>query len=211
MPKSIGAISSNPRLAAGTGFSLLEVLVVVALIGLFSLLVLTQGGWLNEERELDQYQARLHDTLELLHEQSLFAGALVGLRLRHDGWQPMIFDLQQQQFIALDQRHLRRQALPRQLGLHWQLDDDDEQEGLAALTAPLLSDDDEAPQPEMASEEGGRDDPQGEAQVMPQLFFFPSGETSPVTLTLYARDTEVQRKLQLSSRGRVTNPEQERL
>lgn len=64
------------------GFTLLEIMVVVMLMGLLTAVLVSQGNWTSDDRQLEEEAARLEDTLALLNERSLFSGQLLALRLK---------------------------------------------------------------------------------------------------------------------------------
>jgi len=71
------------------GFTLLEIMVVVMLMGLLTAVLVSQGNWTSDDRQLEEEAARLEDTLALLNERSLFSGQLLALRLQTTGWTPL--------------------------------------------------------------------------------------------------------------------------
>ncbi|GAA5118732.1 prepilin-type N-terminal cleavage/methylation domain-containing protein [Alloalcanivorax gelatiniphagus] len=204
------------------GFTLLEILVVVGLIAMLSLAVLVVPVWMDDERQLDGEVARLSDTLTLLNEQSLFGGRLMALRLTDQGWTPLVYDVGERRFVPAQGNGLQARRLPEALELTWQFDelptDDEEQLGLDQVAERLVTDspfgDDRgllSEERERADRDGeGKDDQDDQEDSLPQVFFFPSGETTPVTFTIRSRndiDLEVDRAL--TALGRVRDPEQE--
>lgn len=202
------------------GFTLMEIMVVVALVALMSAVVISQGSWVSDDNQLDQEVARLQDTLELMNESSLFSGQLMALRLRHNGWTPLAYDREEQQFMPVNRPGVERRDLPASLELVWQLDNSDnldqrgeKQLSLKDVAEKLVEDDpmgeaggallDKTSQKESDSESDQEDD-----KPFPQVFFFPSGETSPVTLTLRSReDLEMEIRRRLTSLGQVSDPD----
>ncbi|EKF73592.1 general secretion pathway protein H [Alcanivorax hongdengensis A-11-3] len=202
------------------GFTLLEIMVVVSLIALLSLVVVTQTTWVDDDHQLDDESARLKDAISLLNERSLFSGQLLALRLQDNGWTPLAYDLVKQQFVPVTITGLQARQLPPSLELVWQLDDlqDDDnpdpvslkdvadtlvkkrrQNGMDTLQNPDDDGDDGAGQ---GSEDKEEDKP------FPQVFFFPSGETSPVTLTLRSRDDiDAEQRIKLSALGHISDPD----
>jgi general secretion pathway protein H len=211
-----------------SGFTLLEIMVVVGLIALLSAVVVSQGNWTSDDRQLEQESARLKDTLALLNERSLFSGQLLALRLRHDGWEPLAYDIVAADFLPIEDTALKPRQIPPSLELVWQLDElaDEEQASLSQVAETLVKkdtsldlgedtvgegDEEEARQQgsNSESEVGGEGEGEDE-KAFPQIFFFPSGEVSPVTLAMQSQDDlEQVQRWQISALGLITDPDRE--
>ncbi|PHR68005.1 type II secretion system minor pseudopilin GspH [Alcanivorax sp.] len=207
-----------------SGFTLLEIMVVVGLIALLSAVVVSQGNWASDDRQLEQESARLKDTLSLLNERSLFSGQLLALRLRHDGWEPLAYDIAAADFLPIEDTALKPRQIPPALELVWQLDElaDEEQASLSQVAETLVKKDTSLDLGEDTVGEGGEAEArqrdsnnesgeEGEDEkAFPQIFFFPSGEVSPVTLAMQSQDDldQVQR-WQISALGQITDPDRE--
>lgn len=204
------------------GFTLLEIMVVVALIALLSAVVVSQGNWTSDDRQLERESARLKDTLALLNERSLFSGQLLALRLRHDGWEPLAYDIDAADFLPIEDTALKPRQIPPALELVWQLDElaDQEQASLSQVAETLVKkdtsldlgedpvgEDDEGLERQRERRSEAEDD---EEKVFPQVFFFPSGEVSPVTLSMQSLDDlEYVQRWQISALGQITDPDLE--
>lgn len=202
------------------GFTLLEILVVVGLIAMLSLAVLVVPVWMDDERQLDDEMARFADVLTLLNEQSLFGGRLMALRLTDQSWTPLVYDVGERRFVPAQGNGLQARRLPESLELTWQLDDlpreDEEQLGLDQVAERLVSDDPFGDDRGLLSDErderrdGKEDDEDQDEDSLPQVFFFPSGETTPITFTIRSRgDIDLESRRALSALGRVRDPEKE--
>ncbi len=114
MPTSTGATFSKMRLrpVIQAGFTLLEIMVVVMLMGLLTVVLVSQGNWTSDGRQLEQETARLQDTLALLNERSLFSGQLMALRLETTGWTPLAYDRVEGEFLPVDDTALKAHTLP---------------------------------------------------------------------------------------------------
>ncbi|MED5238337.1 MAG: prepilin-type N-terminal cleavage/methylation domain-containing protein [Pseudomonadota bacterium] len=195
------------------GFTLLEILVVVMLIGLLTAVIASQGNWTLSEDGLDEEAARLYDTLELLSERSLFSGQLLALRLKSNGWVPLAYDRNERDFLPIDDASLKSRALAANLSLEWQVDSlEGDQVSLSDVAENLVKKDVmAAPEglSDQADEDGSetrsedeRDDP------LPQVFFFPSGEVTPVTLSMLSNDDlDRFQRWQISALGQVSDPD----
>ncbi|WP_290538378.1 MULTISPECIES: type II secretion system minor pseudopilin GspH [Alcanivorax] len=199
------------RPVAQAGFTLLEIMVVVMLMGLLTAVLVSQGNWTSDDRQLEEEAARLEDTLALLNERSLFSGQLLALRLETTGWTPLAYDRIEGDFLPVDDTALKAHRLPPSLELVWELDDlADDQASLSDVAETLVQDDVMVGTGEglLDGEEGDESDQDDE--VFPQVFFFPSGEVSPLTLTLRAYDdVEAEQRLRVSALGQFSDPDAE--
>lgn len=198
------------------GFTLLEILVVVMLMGLLTAVIATRGNWSSSDRGIDQAYARLGDTIGLLNERSLFSGQLMALRVSYNGWEPLIYDRVEGRFLALDETSLKRRDLPPSLALEWQLDTlEDEQISLKDVARSLVEE--ERMLDTGAGLEEQEDQPRDDTRAdevdedaFPQVFFFPSGEVTPITFSLYpVEDDEQLQRLQVTALGRIFDPDAE--
>lgn len=214
---------AKPRGRRQSGFTLLEILVVVGLVAMLSLAVLVVPVWVDDQRQLDSETASLADTLTMLNEQSLFSGRLMALRVTERGWTPLTYDVGERAFVPAQGNGLQANRLPESLELTWQYDDlpDDDQEERVSLQDAakqlvsedpfggddqgLLGDDRDRDQ-----REGGRDDEEDDEEPLPQVFFFPSGETTPITFTVRSRqDLDLQARRQMTALGKVRDPDRD--
>ncbi|MEP5232475.1 MAG: type II secretion system minor pseudopilin GspH [Alloalcanivorax sp.] len=205
-----------------SGFTLLEIMVVVGLIALLSAVVVSQGNWTSDDRQLEQESARLKDTLALLNERSLFSGQLLALRLRHDGWEPLAYDIAAADFLPIEDTALKPRQIPPALELVWQLDElaDEEQASLSQVAETLVKKDTsldlgedavgEGDEEEARQQDSNRESDEEDEKAFPQIFFFPSGEVSPVTLAMQSQDDlEQVQRWQISALGQIKDPDRE--
>ncbi|MEP5461208.1 MAG: type II secretion system protein, partial [Marinobacter alexandrii] len=137
---------AKPRGRRQSGFTLLEILVVVGLVAMLSLAVLVVPVWVDDQRQLDSESASLADTLTMLNEQSLFSGRLMALRVTERGWTPLTYDVGERAFVPAQGNGLQANRLPESLELTWQYDDlpdDDDEERMSLQDAAkqLVTDD----------------------------------------------------------------------
>jgi general secretion pathway protein H len=205
------------------GFTLLEIMVVVGLIALLSAVVISQGNWTSDDRQLEQESARLKDTLALLNERSLFSGQLLALRLRHDGWEPLAYDITAADFLPIEDTALKPRQISPALELVWQLNElaDEEQASLSQVAESLVKQDtsldlgegvlaEEDDERAASQRQENRRAEDEQEKVFPQVFFFPSGEVSPVTLSMQSRDDlEAVQRWQISALGQISDPDME--
>ncbi|MBF5053229.1 general secretion pathway protein H [Alcanivorax venustensis ISO4] len=212
---------AKPRAHRQSGFTLLEILVVVGLVAMLSLAVLVVPVWVDDQRQLDSESASLADTLTMLNEQSLFSGRLMALRVTEQGWTPLTYDVGERAFVPAQGNGLQANRLPESLELTWQYDDlpdneDEERVSLQDAAEQLVSDDpfggddqgllgDDRDEPE-----DGRDEEEEDQEPLPQVFFFPSGETTPITFTVRSRqDLDLEARRQMTALGKVRDPDRD--
>lgn len=206
-----------PAPARQSGFTLLEILVVVMLVGLLTAVIAGQGNWTLSEDGLDEEASRLQDTLELLNERSLFSGQLLALKLRADGWTPLAYDRNERDFLPIDDTTLKSRTLAPSLTLEWQVDAlEDDEVSLSDVAENLVKEDMMATPDDLSdqaeTEEGElRSDNKSDSRrdkELPQVFFFPSGEVTPVTISVLSdEELEKFRRWQISALGQVTDPD----
>ena len=85
-----------PKPLPVSGFSLLELLVVVFIIGVLATMFTLSVGLLGDDSELDKETNRLQALLELAREDALTQGHELGLRFYPDGYE---FAIYQEDFV----------------------------------------------------------------------------------------------------------------
>lgn len=166
-----------------SGFTLLEVLVVVTLLALFASMILPMMSRNPSSEDLDDQANRLRHTVQILAENSLFRGQLLALRVSAHQYQPLAYNVDERQFIDMvSDDALVAYDLPEQYLLEWQLADDQStgEKTLAYAADALIAEDTDSSQEKLQP---------------PQMYFFPSGESTPISLLL--RDSESGRELRI--------------
>lgn len=182
MPTS-GIGTSRLRASRENGFSLLELLVVVAIIGLLVQAVTLSMGALGNDRELAQETRRLQSVIELLQEEALMQSRDYGVMFAETGYRFYVFDYQQTKWIEpqTDQL-LRPYALSPQLQLQLVLD---------GRGVPLERD----------FESQDLENPE------PQVMLLASGEVTPFTLEMARAGADGRFKLDVALDGKIAREE----
>ena len=159
------------------------------------------------------------------HRKAYRAAPVGGLRLRRASRRgpaatALFLEAAALHFVASE---LQANRLPESLELTWQYDDlpDDENEERVSLqdaAEQLVSDDpfggDEqgllGDDRDRDEREDGRGDEEEDEEPLPQVFFFPSGETTPITFTVRSRqDLDLEARRRMTALGKVRDPDRD--
>jgi general secretion pathway protein H len=184
MPTSVTGIS-NTGSGRQTGFSLLELLVVVAIIGLIVQAVTLSMGALGNDRDLAQETRRLRSMVELLQEEALMQSRDYGVMFTETGYRFYVFDYQQLIWVEPQtDKLLERHSLRSQLEMALVLD---------GRRVPLERD--------FESQEV--DNPE------PQIMLLASGEVTPFTIEVAREGAAGRFELTAELDGTVTVAEED--
>ena len=192
-------VRRGPRLARG--FTLIEVLVVVVLIGVLSAVALLSVGAVGRKDPLEDEARRLHALLRFAGEEALMQGRDLGLRLEPAGYRFLSYDPEAflWEDMAADDLYKARE-LPEDVYMELFL----EEKEVVLDTARTRE------SPGKASDEREKDDRAGEPE--PQLLILSSGELTPFQLWIAQRFEEDRYLIEGEADGQITLllPETER-
>jgi general secretion pathway protein H len=118
MPTSATGTSSNPRrrrrgVARSSGFTLLELLVVIVIIGIISSMAVVSIRVLGGDHEMDQEARRLVAVLGQAREDAMLEGRDVGIRIDARGYDFLRYDGRAERWaLVAEDPLLRERAFP---------------------------------------------------------------------------------------------------
>lgn len=113
-----------PRNAVQNGFTLIEILVVLVIMGsMAALAVFTMGGS-SQQRELEVQAQDLYLRMQVMSEQAVLNNMEAGLVIEADSYQFVVFDDKAQAWKASPERLFQAQALPTWLSVDTIVDAD---------------------------------------------------------------------------------------
>jgi general secretion pathway protein H len=181
MPTSgTGIYSGRAARRLAAGFTLLELLVVVAIIGMLAGAVTLSLGTLGNDRQLEEETQRLRSVIDLLHEESLLQSRDYGVMFTATGYRFYVYDYQQLEWVVPQaDRLLEQHALRPQLSLALVLD---------GRNVPLMRD----------FEEQDVENPE------PQIMLLASGEVTPFTIEVEREGIDGRFELSAKLDGELT-------
>jgi general secretion pathway protein H len=165
MPTSAIGTSTRSRARAPRGacrgFSLLELLVVVTIIGIFTGAVVLSLGVLGNDREAEHEAFRLKSLLDLVHEQAVMQSRDYGVSFGDDGYRFYAYDYAQAKWVEPeDDKIFAAHELKTPLNMTLKVEDRD-------LVLDVPKDKDRAKEP------------------APQVLILSSGEMTPFEAAIY--------------------------
>ena len=157
---------------ATAGFTLIELMVVIFIIGLLAAATLLSVGTTGRDSQLEQERDRLAALIEYVRERAALQTVEYGLRCEQGGFRFVMYDNRKAQWLedSLDDA-LRPRTLPAGLDLTLTVED-------RAIVLPALSANTPLPK------RGSVDDTVTPVDLTPQVMLFSSGDLSRFKLTL---------------------------
>lgn len=130
MPTSVPGLSTTRRdfpvsAALARGFTLLEILVVVAIIGIFIGITVLSTDLVNYERRMEQEAKRLGTILGFASDEALLQSKDFGLLICEDGYHFFIYDYDVDDWIPYAVKPFEAHMLDDDMQLALRLDDTD--------------------------------------------------------------------------------------
>lgn len=189
------------------GFTLIEIMIVIFIIGLFSgLAVLTVGD--NLQRNLEAEAERLQKIVNAAADEAIFTGKELGIYLESSGYMVLVWLPSKQSWASMNRRGFLPYEVPESITLEWTIDgfvppssesegdgledrdlfftSDEENIGYSLLDAIIDESDDE--EEEEQQDEEGMDIKL--VSVTPQIVTLSSGELSVFSVHFNPSDEE---------------------
>lgn len=182
------ALARSTRPCRGGGFTLIEVLVVVVIIGIISAIVVLGLGNLGDDRDLRNEARRMVSLIELASDEATMQGRDFGLELMQTGYRFVEFDPLTEQWFEVVGDDLMR---PRRLGqdTEFELFLEDRRVLLALEAAETQRDDD--------------DDRDLSDDYLPHVLLMSSGDISPFELEMIRMTDRSSIRLSASPAGEL--------
>jgi general secretion pathway protein H len=172
-------VRAPPAARRAAGFTLLELLVVIVIIGILTSMAVISVNVLGGDHEMQQEAARLQAILLQTREDAVLQSRDIGMRLDETGYEFLAYDGRVERWQAVgDDPLLRARALPDGLRLALRLEDRNVQL-----------------KPRAAATEK---DP-----VLPQIVLQASGDVVPFDLLLARDGTDEQRRVSGTLEGKI--------
>lgn len=209
------------------GFTLLELLVVMVLMGLLSAAAMTTVNYAFTDDTAEKHSERMAALVELAAEEALLTGRELGMRIDDDGYSFYRFEERQQAWRRIDEQKIfRSRTFPEHIetSLHLEgqqvvLEGNDDEQDATSETATDRSgkesgsenggkngrkkDSENGSKGDSDSSESGEQDGGGFAEDPPQVMFFSSGQSTPFELEILDTRDDKRWRLEADLLGRV--------
>lgn len=159
------------------GFTLLEIMVVVVVIGVIITFALFSVGNRNVADRLDNEAQRLHRLLQLAQEEAELQGLFIGFRPTDTQWQWVAIGGDGRWMTYAERGALRTRTITEPIEMRLRI------EGRVMPPAAHLED--------------------PEASMEPLGLFLSSGEVTPMVIDLFAGDVDLAYRIEVDVLGRV--------
>ena len=145
------------------GFTLIEIMVVMVVVGLMAVIAVVNLGSGAEQRELDNVSRKMFMLMETASEQAVLNNQEFGMLLGEEDYRFVIYNDLERKWQAQGERLFQPRSIP-----------------LWLVVTPRIEDD----IPKLASGNQDANDGGGDDELTPDLVFFSSGEITPFELGL---------------------------
>lgn len=155
------------------GFTLLEVMLVVLLIGMVSLtVVMTLPGKLTSEDNVSWQAQRFATVLQFAEDEALISGNELALLIEKNSYQFAVYNYEKQQWLAASVGEIQSKIeLPESINLEYSLSD--------SVWGEIGSEEQDS---FIEEQERVAIDEKRQESLNPQIYVMSSGEVSPFTL-----------------------------
>ncbi|NOX70048.1 MAG: type II secretion system minor pseudopilin GspH [Gammaproteobacteria bacterium] len=174
-----------------SGFTLIEILVVVVIVGIVSSIVLLSMGTLRDDRDLQQEAYRMASLIELAADEAELQGRDFGIEILRRGYRFVEYDPFTDRWVNIvGDEVLRQRTLPEDFD--FELFVEDRRITLADQAAEIQDDDDD----------DEKDRVNGDVYA-PHALLLSSGDLSPIKLTLRRLTDDAELQLRIMPNGEV--------
>lgn len=160
--RSKGALTGSKH-ARQTGFTMIEIMVVMVVVGLLASLAIVNLGGGSQQREMTSKIRELYVLMQTASEQAILNNEEFGLVIDEQGYRFVVFDELEQQWKSQSERLFQGRGFPE------------------SMSVTLFS---EGDIPRLAR--GDEEEEDEENQLRPDIVFYSSGETTPFELEFLA-------------------------
>ena len=178
---------SGQHPARHTGFTLLELLIVLVVIGIMSSFAVLSVGTADRDKPLAKETQRLLALMRMASEESVQRTEQLGLRIDNDSYRFLIYD--QNTWQSLEDDLFRERSLPDNIIMT-----------LVLEGRPIVLE-----EPLELTLDSKKDEKDKKDKIKPpQIIFLSSGEISPFTLTLSEQHSDVLKAIKSVGDGSFT-------
>ena len=187
---NISALGRPAQPCRGSGFTLIEVLVVVVIIGVVSAIVVLGLGNLGNDRELQNEARRMTSLIEMASDEATMQGRDFGLEVLQTSYRFVEFDSLTEQWYEVIGDDLMR---PRQLAQDTEFDLflEDRRVLLEVEAADIAQDDDDDDDRDLIDD------------YLPHILVLSSGDISPFELEIIRMTDRASVQLSVSPAGEL--------